>query len=303
MSFDKFAVFVVPLCTKIIQHLDRLKFNEQIHIKVFLQVQILFLFLFIADAQSASELKVNDCVHSFQKGITFFKKRDEGAKDWIARSENIDSAIHYFSNTIECPEYRQKSAYYLLRSYHFRAMYTDIPENTRKFFYNEGKVLGEKMIEEYPDDIDIKLWYLASAGKWIEYYGILRAAYEGIGPRIKKICEDIVRIDSLYENGIGFRILGLVYYRAPYIPYILPWPDKQKGIELTRKSLKINPDNIGNLLFMGRILYYDKQYDEAIFYFNKCLEQEPRKDYLIMERFDQMKAREFLNKTIRERDE
>lgn len=243
------------------------------------------------------------CEKTFKKALKHFEKRSEGAKDWIAKAEHIDSAIYLFSSALECPEYRQKSAFYVLRCLHFKAMYTDIPESSRKYYYNEGKVLGEQFLAEYPDDIDIKLWYLASAGKWIQYYGILRSAYEGIGPKIKGLCEDIVRMDPLYENGIGFRILGLVYYRAPYIPYILTWPDKQKGIELTRKSLEINPENIGNLLFMGKILYLDRQYDEAIYYLNKCLEQEPRKEYLIMERYDQMKAREFLKLAIKERDE
>ncbi len=239
--------------------------------------------------------RYSECNINFQRGLEFFEARATGAKDWRAESQFIDSAIFHFRKSIECPETRQKSAYYFLRSLHFKAMYTDLPEADRKEIYNEAKTKGEYLAIEFPYDIGIKLWYLANAGKWIQYYGIFRAAYEGLGPKIKSTCEKIVELDPLYEKGIGYRMLGLVYYQAPYIPVILTWPDEEKGIALTQKALEIDPDNIGNLLFMGKIYFMDEQYEKARFYLKKCRKQKPREAYLIMERFDQMKAKEFLD--------
>ncbi len=251
--------------------------------------------LFVQTNAEASPSLKSKCKEHFKEGQAFFKLRAKGADDWRAKSKYIDSAIYHFKKSLNCTEYRQRSAYYYLRSLHFKGMYTSLPDEQRKRVYNEAKLLGEQLTEEYPEDVGIKLWYLASAGKWIQYYGIFRAAYDGLGPRIKANCEKIVELDPLYENGIGFRMLGLVYYMAPYIPVVLTWPDKEKGIALTQKSLSINPDNIGNLLFMGKMYYLDEQYEKAIYYLKKCRAQNPREDYLIMERFDQMKAKHFLD--------
>lgn len=262
--------------------------------KLFISL-IIFLFGTLSQANSEEALLLKSkCKEHFKEGQQFFKLRAKGANDWHAKSKYIDSAIYHFKNGLNCSEYRQRSAYFYLRSLHFKGMYTGLPDEQRKLIYNEAKEMGEQLAIEYPEDVGIKLWYLASAGKWIQYYGIFRAAYDGLGPRIKATCEKIVDLNPSYENGIGFRMLGLVYYMAPYIPVVLTWPDKEKGIALTQKSLAINPDNIGNLLFMGKMYYLDEQYDKAIYYLNKCREQIPREDYLIMERFDQMKARHFL---------
>lgn len=263
--------------------------------KYILLISALIFISFFNTTLSINSGAKSACREHFQKGKTFFELRSKGANDWQAKSNYIDSAIYHFQRSINCSDFRQQSAYYFLRSLHFKSMYTGLPDQERKRIYNEAKINGEKLSDEFPNDAGIKLWYLASAGKWIQHYGIFRAAYEGLGPKIKETCERIIEIDPRYENGIGYRMLGLVYYKAPYIPVVLTWPDEEKGISLTHKALEIEPKNIGNLFFMGKIYYMDEQYEKALLYLNMCREQKARKDYLIMERFDQMKARHYID--------
>ena len=50
----------------------------------------------------------------------------------------------------------------------------------------------------------------------------------------------IIEIDPYYENGAGYFLLGAVHYKAPYIPFILSWPNNNDALKyhyLTAKDL------------------------------------------------------------------
>lgn len=244
---------------------------------------------FIHDTQAS-------CKSEYDLAIASFEKRGTGAKDWHAQSKYIDLTIKHLEKSIKCKEYRIESAHLLMRSYHFKSMFTDISVEEKKDFFNKAKVLGDSMMKKYPMDPEIKLWWVINSGKWIEYHGILRAAYEGIGPKLKRTCEDVIEIDSTLVDGVGLRILGTIYYKAPYLPFFLTWPNKKQGLRMSYRALKIGPNNIGNLMFLGRLLFFEEEYEKSRKYLEKCLAQKPREEYLFIDRYDQWKARTFLQK-------
>jgi tetratricopeptide (TPR) repeat protein len=236
-----------------------------------------------------------NCKTNFKKGLEYFDIRNEGATEWRASDVNIKKAISHFEISIKCSEYELESAQMLLRSYHYKAMFTGLTGEESKTLHNKAKVLGDSMMTKYPDDLLVKLWYVVNAGKWVEHYGILRSAYEGMAPKIKNTAHLIASKDSLFIDGVGLRLLGTIYFRAPFIPLILEWPDKDKGIEYSRRAVAISPQNIGNLMFLGRLLHNYGQHEEARIVLTKCVNQEPREAFLMIDRFDQMKAKMFLD--------
>ena len=95
------------------------------------------------------------------------------------------------------------------------------------------------MVEKFPNSVEYRYWYLVNLGSWAEEYGVFAAAREGVADQMRYHSKKIIEIDPYYENGAGYFLLGAVHYKAPYIPFILSWPnnnDALKYLELAQAT-------------------------------------------------------------------
>jgi tetratricopeptide (TPR) repeat protein len=205
---------------------------------------------------------------ALEKADSLYAKRSEkyDANSLLADPANIDQAIELYKQAVENSAGKEKAeaTWKLIRAYYFKGDYTTGDSEEKKRIYDLGKELGEKAIEEYPDNPGVFLFTAIVWGVWGEEHGILSAARKGVAGKIKDYCEKVIELDPTFDNAGGYRVLGRVYFKAPKIWPILRWPSNEKAIELLNKSLEIAPNNIITRQFLAEVLYKEDQKEKAM---------------------------------------
>ena len=150
--------------------------------------------------------------------------------------------------------------------------------DNKKADFNNGKKLGEKYIDQYPNSASFRFWYLVNLGSWAEEYGIIAAAREGVSDLMRKHSKEIISLDPEYENGGGYFMLGVVHYKSPYIPFILSWPDNDKAISYISKSISIGEPIPNQKVYLAQALYKDGRKVESIKLLEEVANMQPSID-------------------------
>ncbi|MFT4681672.1 MAG: tetratricopeptide (TPR) repeat protein [Flavobacteriales bacterium] len=226
----------------------------------------------------------SSCLAQFlEQGKTFYENRSDGAVGLQALPDNVDRAINYFQQAYEQQEDELLSGTLLVEAYTYKARFVE-PEADKKDVFKTAKEIGEDLIKKYPDDARARFAYIAALGLWAERIGALTAATSGVVGKIMKNTKALIAIDPEYRNGIGNRIVGVMNYEAPYIPFIMSWPDKQKAVGIIHDCLAKDPHDRGNNYYYAEALIENGKSDEAIPYLEKVLALQPKEDFLMEDR-------------------
>jgi len=228
------------------------------------------------------------------EGVDLYSKRQEGSKGTLASNENIDKAIEQFSTALLSPESEKDAALYLLKSYYYKAEFAVRDKDEKKKIFNEGKALGEKYIEKYPNSAEFRYWYLVNLGSWAQVYGILTAAREGVSDLMKTHSEKIIELDPEYQNGGGYFMLGAVHFKSPYIPFLLSWPDNDDAIKYLQLSVDTGNAEMNQKNFLAQALSKDGRDKKARALLEEVLNTEPSTATLVEDLDDIEEARQLL---------
>ncbi|PAU94386.1 hypothetical protein CK503_06180 [Aliifodinibius salipaludis] len=235
----------------------------------------------------ASTIQAQDL---FERGKKLYEERAAEADSFKADPANINRAIDLFEAALDQNIHQEKAASYLLRSYYFKAMFTGLSEDQKKEVYENGRNLGEKMIERYPNSVPIKFWYAANIGRWADVHGFFKAATNGISKKLRRVCEDIIKENPQYQDGGGYRILAQVHFYSPNIPIVMGWPSKDKAFELVQKALAIAPNNPTNKMFYANILLEFDRHQEAKEQLYEIKRMKPRASHTVEDRYVQYRS-------------
>ena len=190
----------------------------------------------------------------------------------------IERAITCFENVLSNETNKKEAALYLLKSYYFKGKFAEEDRDLKKKILKKGKDFGLGLIEEFPNSVECRYWYLVNLGSWAEEYGIFAAAKEGVADQMKYHSGKIISLNPEYENGAGYFLLGAVHYKAPYIPFILSWPNNKEAIKYLRLAYDTGDVEIAQMVYLSQALHKGKRKDEAIFLIEKAMNVEPSKD-------------------------
>lgn len=232
----------------------------------------------------------------FEQGLEHFKLRSANADSFRANPDNINKAITAFKTALENDINPEASAAYLLQSYYFKAMYTEISKERQKTIYDNGFSLGERMMKRFPQSVPIMFWYGANAGRWADVHGFVEAATSGIAKKLRKTSKEIIRLDPQYQGGGGYRILAQVHFYSPNIPLIMGWPSDERAKELIEKAMDIAPNHPTNRLLYAEILLEFDQDKKARQQLEYILDMDPRSSHLVEDRYVKHRSRQMLNK-------
>jgi len=228
------------------------------------------------------------------EGVEFYQKRHEGSNGTLASLENINKAIAQFSSALLISKSEKDAALYLLKSYYYKAEFAIQSNEGKKRIFNEGKALGEKYIEQYPNSPEFRYWYLVNLGSWAQVYGILTAAREGVADLMKTHSEKIIELDPGYQDGGGYFMLGAVHFKSPYIPFLLSWPDNDKAIKYLQLSLDTGKPTLNQKVYLAKANKKDGQLNIAIKLLKEVINSEPDSTNLIEDLDDIEKAHQLL---------
>jgi tetratricopeptide (TPR) repeat protein len=190
----------------------------------------------------------------------------------------IEMAITYFENVLSNETNKKETALYLLKSYYFKGKFAEGDRALKKKILKKGKDFGLGLIEEFPNSVECRYWYLVNLGSWAEEYGIFAAAKEGVADQMKYHSKKIISLNPEYENGAGYLLLGAVHYKAPYIPFILSWPNNKEAIKYLQLAHDTGNVEIAQIVYLSQALHKGKRKDEAIILIEKAMNVVPSND-------------------------
>jgi len=199
----------------------------------------------------------------FEAGVRAYETRDAGSFEMTAQNGPINYAIKEFKKAQKDPNLELDAGVYLLRCYYYKGKFVVQSEDEKKEIFQKGKLLGESLIDKYPQSTPARYWYCANLGSWAEVYGIFAAAKEGVADIMKTQAEKMIELDDQYWNGGGYFMLGGTHLKSPYIPFLLSWPSNDKAVEYLTKSANTGVATPTQTVYLARALYKDGQKDAA----------------------------------------
>jgi len=228
------------------------------------------------------------------EGVDFYSKRQVGSKGTLASNENIDKAIEQFSSALKTSETEKEAALYLLKSFYYKAEFAIQDNEKKKSIFNEGKALGEKYIEKYPNSPEFRYWYLVNLGSWAQVYGIITAAREGVSDLMRTHSEKIIKLNPEYRNGGGYFMLGAVHYKSPYIPFLLSWPDNDEAIKYLQLAVDTGKAEMNQKNYLAQAIHKDGQVEKARKLLTEVINTEPDSANLVENLDDIKEAKQLL---------
>jgi len=194
---------------------------------------------------STSELEI---------GKQWYERRSEHADGLVADPRPIDRAIYFLHKALEHRATAEEAGIFLLKSYYFKGEFATQGEEDKRRVFDKARALGEHLLDRFPNSPGLRLFYSANLGKWAENSGVLAVAESGIPDTIRENAEAIIRMDPDYDKGAGYYLLGAIHFRAPYIPFLLSWPDNRVAVANLEKALEMDPESLGAKLVLAQAL-------------------------------------------------
>jgi tetratricopeptide (TPR) repeat protein len=229
----------------------------------------------------------------FEKGLSYYKQRHKNAHNLVADKNIIYEAIKHF----EAAHQQNPTALtyeYLLRSYYFAGFFVAENKENRLYWYSKGTNIGKEAREKYPENVPILYWYLANISQESKIEGIWFAINHNTLSKAMEIIEEIIRIDPYYQGGGGYRNKAILYFKVPYIPFVLTFPDDEEALKYFEKALKIDPNHPTTLYFYAECLYELDEEEKAQKALQKIINQPPRQSYYLEDSYLIEKAKKLL---------
>ena len=216
---------------------------------------------------------------NLDKGIEYYNRRHENCIEDRADPVYITKAISLFENCLNDQKTKEEASLYLLKSYYFKAKFTESDKDKKKEILKKGKSLGQDLIERNLESVDYIYWYLVNLGSWAEVYGVLSAAREGVADKMRTYSKKIIEMDPNYEDGAGYFMLGAVHYKSPYIPFLLSWPSNSDAIKWLELAYNTGESKIAQAVYLAMAYKKDGQKNKAIEFLDKVMSLSPSSEY------------------------
>ena len=233
--------------------------------------------------------------NGFEEGMLHYKARHKGHVGYAAKPEIINKALQKFLEAYaENPT--AKKAEYVLRSYYFKGNFSITNEKDQIKCFEEGKNFGLKAIEKFPNSAEVLYYHAITYGKWGSEVGLWTGMKDNAADKLRGYFKKVIELGPKVIDAGGHRILGLIHYQIPYVPFIISWPSA-KGAELNlKKALEYFPKNPSNNFMYAEFLEQEGRDEEAIPFLKKVISMTPRSTFVVEDTWARIKSQELLDK-------
>jgi tetratricopeptide (TPR) repeat protein len=152
---------------------------------------------------------------------------------------------------------------------------------------------GKKAVALRPNRVEGHFWLGANYGLLAEAKGPLKGLF--LVDTIRHEMETVIRLDPNFDEGAGERVLGRLYYRAPFFK----GGDKRRSVALLEKCLKRFPENSLTVLYLADSYWAVGRRKDARALLESMLKMCPHALYGPEQEDNQAEARERLRKEFR----
>jgi hypothetical protein len=168
--------------------------------------------------------------------------------------KNIDLAIAKYENALETRKITGKLLVKYVGACDFKYRYftaatekkKDYEALIKRFEPQGGKMSGSKQYNY----VMALLW--GRRGEITQ--NIYDNSNKAVAEKIKYYGEALYAEDKTYHGYFACKILGRVHYLSPNIPFMMPWPDKNKSKAYLEELVKGDPGNTEGKMFLADTL-------------------------------------------------
>ena len=91
-------------------------------------------------------------------------------------------------------------------------------------------------------------------------------------------------------------MLGVVHLRAPYVPFVIAWPDKILAEELLERARSTGKETLVQKLYHAKSLYKNNKKEKAMMLLTEVSVSSPSKDNLVEDWEQILEAQDLLIK-------
>jgi len=231
-----------------------------------------------------------------------FSQRSIGAIDLVANPHEIDAAIELYRRALAADPRNVEVLAKLMRALQFRGAYTDLGNEEKKVFFDEGRRIGQAAVDRLEAEVSARrglsriealrlvkgapalyLWTAVHWGEWGLAKGKFASARSGVAGRLRDLSQTLIDMDPLFDDAAGYRILGKLHSDAPKIIFITGWISHEKGLQYLRRAYKVAPDNPVNCAFLAESIldHEPEKKAEARALLEHCVSLTPRPDRVL----------------------
>jgi tetratricopeptide (TPR) repeat protein len=189
---------------------------------------------------------------------------------------------------------RTEALWKLLQAYYFKGQFGTDDEKLKRKIYAQGLEIGEQYVNELHESVEVYTWLGITWARWAEVYGLFAAARKGVANKVKFYGESALELDENYLDAGAYRLLGMLNFSVPKVPFILTWPSKETALAYLEKANRIAPHNLYNKMYLAEVLYDQKQHDRAKKLLNDIIDTQGVVHDLAIDSFIKKQARDFL---------
>jgi len=228
--------------------------------------------------QTAVAASGNDAL---ARGDEAYARRAEGREGLWADTGPISEALVAFEEALVADPENQLARTKLLRALFFKGDYVLRDRDAKLEVFERGQTLGEEGIslliagtnldrrgdkdydqllehlEGQPNAAGIYYWTAVHWGVWSRHRGKIAAARQGVAGKIRDYARIVNAIDTGYDRGGGHRLLGRLHAKAPRIPFVTGWIDRDLAISELETARSFSDDSLTLLYFIEALLDYD----------------------------------------------
>jgi tetratricopeptide (TPR) repeat protein len=245
-----------------------------------------------------------------------YARRAEGAQGAVADPLRIAEAVALYRRAQALAPQDAEALFKLLRALHFQGAFCGADVEARRAIFEEGRRLGQPfvdrlekaaesrtpaerlaMLRKVPHAAEAYFWTAAHWGQWALLRSRLALARQGVAGKLRDLAQTVIDLDPALEEGGGHRLLGRLHDQSPKLPFFTGWVSKEKALAHLRQSYRIAPQNAVTRFFLAEaILEHEPlNQDEARRLLRSCVDDPPKAEYLVEDRFYAEQARERLS--------
>ena len=187
----------------------------------------------------------------------------------------------------------------IMQANYFYATYAEQNNKKQMAAFEKSIELGEAALAKDPDNVALNYQMAGAWGRWGEVFGLIASARKGVADVMLGYAEKTIELDNKFSGGGGYRAMGRLHFKAPYIPFVLSWPDNKKSLKFLLKAVKTGPENLTNHLFYADTLLKEKQYKVALTEVDAVLNAKANPKKLVEELRDKREAAELKKKILK----
>ena len=228
---------------------------------------------------SSARLPAEEAAAALARGDAAWKRRAEGSRGGTAARGPIAEAAGAYEAAIAAAPGALEARWKLVRARWFEGDYATTDEGAKKDVLARGRDASEAAIDllavpiggrsrldgmgpeaaaralaAVPDAVPVLYWSAVLWGVWGEAYGRLAAARQGVATKIRWRIEIVDRLEPGFERGGPPRVLGRLHARAPKVPLITGWIDRDRAIAELERAVAFAPEDTFNRLYLAEAL-------------------------------------------------